>query len=55
MSKIILSKKIAQGFYPERRKQNESGLDNIVTDVLGNMINLIRTRPRSFYTIVDRV
>ncbi len=55
MSKIILSKKIAQGFYPERRTHNESRLDNMVTDVLGNMINLIRTRPRRFYTIVDRV
>ncbi len=55
MSKIILSKKIAQGFYPERMASSESRLDSIVTDVLGKMINPLRTRPRSFYAIVDRV
>ncbi|MCP5008305.1 MAG: preprotein translocase subunit SecA [Planctomycetes bacterium] len=55
MSKIILSKKIAQGFYPERRASSESKLDNIITDVLGKIINPIKTRPGSFYTIVDRV
>ncbi len=56
MSKIILSKKkLAQGFYPERLVSNESKLDNIVTNILGKMINKIRTRPGSFFSIVDRV
>ncbi len=55
MSKIILSKKITQGFYPECGESGDSRLDTIITDVLGNILNPIRTRPGRFHTIVDRV
>ncbi len=55
MSKIILSKKVAQGFYPERKSSSESRLDTILTDVLGKVMNPIRTRSGSFNVIVDSV
>jgi preprotein translocase subunit SecA len=55
MSSIVLSKKIAQGFYPERRMSKESKLDSMVIGALGSVRNLIRARPGRFYSIIKRV
>lgn len=52
---MILSKKITQGIYPERRTSKESKLDNLVIDLLGSMKNRIRTRPRNFFSIIKDV
>ncbi len=55
MSKVILSKKVAQGFNPERKSSSESGLDSFLTDVMGKVINPIKTRSGRFNIIADRV
>lgn len=55
MSSLVLSKKIAKGFYPERRVSRESKLDTMVISALGGLKNMILARPRHFSAIVERV
>ncbi len=44
MSSTVLQKKIAQGFYPQRRIDRESKLEGKISNALGRAKNLYRTR-----------
>ena len=55
MFSLDLINGIAKGFYPERKKLNESKLDEAVINAGGNATRRLYGRPGRFQSIVDRV
>ena len=55
MSKLLLSPRIARGFYPERRNSPDTKFDASVISIAGNAARPLLTRYRRFAGIVPRV
>ncbi len=55
MSSLVLSPRIAKGFYPERSASKESRLDSMAVSAVGNITRLLSARPGRFQGIVKRV
>jgi preprotein translocase subunit SecA len=55
MSSLVLSSRIAKGFYPERQAEDESKLDRAAVTFLGNVTRWLRARPGRFANVVSRI
>ncbi len=55
MSNPVIPRKIAQGFYPQRGMTREAKLESKIVSALGRAKNLIKSRPKHYSSIIERV